>query len=126
MLSYEHINNQPSRLGEFSYFGEFGASDFAVAVTVISRTAGDITKTLVQGDVDKRGIRADRIKALAHGQQTTLQLQIASDAATRQAQLTAGTLTAKYGGLTKLFVGGGIALAVLMVAGGFAYKMATG
>jgi len=118
---YQNITAQPNRLGSFE---EFGGEASAIVNSLATATVG-VTQAIVGGKTSRIRARAGRDVALAQARAATEQAGIATRGATEQAAIDVERVRATYGTIAKLVVGVGASLAVLLIAGGFSYKLAT-
>ena len=117
---YQLITSQTNRLGSFE---GFGGEASAIVNSVTTATVG-VTRAIVGGQTARSRARAGRDVALAQALAATQQAGIATRGATKQAAIDVDRVKATYGTLAKLVLGVGVALSAVMIAGGFAYKLA--
>jgi len=118
-VSYESIQNQPSRLGEFA--GDVDAAISAIGVTIVGTTRA-ITEAKTMQVQAKYGWKTATLVAL----ENTKKLRISTKGASEQAKIDVLRVKATYGSITKLIIGGGAVFATLILAGAFAYSVAKG
>jgi hypothetical protein len=121
-MSYESLQSQPSRLGEFSNFG----GEASAIVGQISNTVASIVGTIATTGRDIKISKDGRIVAVHTATESTKKLDISTKGASEMARLDVQRVKATYGSLTKLIVGGGAVFATLLLAGAFAYSIAKG
>lgn len=118
-MSYESIQNQPSRLGEFA--GEVDA-----AIMAISTGAIGVTRAITESQTLRAQAKYGSRTAIAIAKSNTNKLRISARGATEQAKIDVLRVKATYGSITKLIIGGGAVFATLILAGAFAYSIAKG
>jgi len=118
-VSYESIQNQPGRLGEFA--GDVDAAFNAIGVAVVGTTRA-ITEAKTMQLQARYGSRT----AIAIALSNTKKLKISTKGASEQAKIDVLRVKATYGSITKLIIGGGAVFATLILAGAFAYSIAKG
>ena len=130
MSAYEHINNQPSRLGEFQLakgeraFGEFGElGDTDATIKAVGSIITSVVISVNQSATLRQQSRDRRKMAIQLSADSARKLGFQIKGATEQAAIEVEEVKAKYGSITKLILGVGGALAGLMLAGAFAYKL---
>ena len=135
MASYVNINSQPSRLGEFQLapgerffgdFGDFGASDAVAGINAVGNAVTNVVRAITQSESLKVQYKERRKIAIHLSTESRLKLGIQTKGATEQAAIDVERVKAKYGSITKLILGAGTVFAGVIIAGAFAYKLASG
>jgi len=125
-MSYESINNQPSRLGEFADFADFGqGGDVAAAINAVAGGIVGTTRAITEAKTLQTQSKDQRKVAIFVANENTKKLRISTSGASEQARIDIQRVKATYGSMTKLILGGGAVLAAIILTGAFAYSIAT-
>ena len=135
MASYEHTSNQHSRLGTFQLapgertlgeLGDFGQSDAVAGINAVGNALNGIVGSITRASVLKQQSKDRRKIALTVSVENTKKLGIQTKGAVEQAAIGVEKVKATYGSITKLVLGAGTVFAAVMIAGAFAYSLASG
>jgi len=118
-MSYESIQTQPSRLGEF-------AGDVDAAINAIGNAVVGTTRAITESQTLRAQAKYGSKTAISIAKSNTNKLRISTRGATEQAKIDVLRVKATYGSITKLIIGGGAVFATLILAGAFAYSIAKG
>lgn len=123
---YQTIYNQPKRLGNFEQFGEFG-QEVATSIAAVGNAVVGVTDAIVAGQTT-RAVSADQAKvAIVTQIEQTKQSAITTSAdvteATTGVAYQTQQIATKFSGITQMILIIGVALAGLMLAGAFSYKI---
>lgn len=135
MASYVNATSQPNRLGAFQLapgertfgeFGEFGQSDAVAGINAVGNAINGIVGSITRADVLKTQSKDRRRIALTVARENTKKLGIQTKGAVEQATIGVERIKATYGSITKLVLGAGAVFAAVIIAGAFAYSLASG
>lgn len=129
---YISMKNRPQRLGSlereprFGNLGDFGQSDTASGIisAIGSAVNGIVTsitnsKVLIAESKDKANV------AIITTEENTKKLQIATEGQVQEASIAVDQTTASYSGITKVVLGSGAVLAVVLIAAAYSYSIAS-
>jgi len=125
-MSYETLQSQPSRLGEFSgEFGEFG-DEISAAINAISTGAVGFIQAVEGGKTMRTQARWAGRVAITSAIEGTKKLGISTRGQVALAKQETEGIKVAYGSITKLILGAGAVLSGLLIAGAFAFSMVKG
>ena len=120
---YEHVSCQPNRLGK-AEFGEFGGEVSAVFDAIGQAVVG-VTRALTESKTARTRARSAKEIAVTQAIEATKQADIVARGAKEQAIIEVHKVKTTFGSISNLILGLGASLAVVMLSGGIAYKVAT-
>jgi len=122
-MAYERISQQTNRLGSWSGLGQ--AADASSYISAIGNAITGITDSIGRTKILTTQAKISGRVAITQSLESTKQLQISTKGQTDQAAIGVQRVTATYTSLSTLVFGAGIAAAVLLLSGGFAFRIAT-
>lgn len=138
MASYVTTNSQPNRLGafqlapgertfgEFGEFGEFGQSEATAIINAIGIAITGPVTAITRSKLLREQSKDRRKMAIVIAAENTKKLGIQTKGAVEQAAIGVERVKATYGSITKLVLGAGAVFSTVMIAGAFAYSLASG
>jgi hypothetical protein len=127
MSLYERIEQQSNRLGSFESdgtFGQSGGDQAAAIIDAVGRATIGVTSAITTSKTARTRAKYGSRVATTQALEATKQAAISARGATALAREDVRRVGTTYSTMAKLILGIGAALAVVIVSGGFAYKLA--
>lgn len=129
---YQHVKTQPGRLGRWetrstnglaglSGLGSSG-NDASGLITSIGNAINNITSTIVQGQVARKQISAERAIQITTQVEATKQLDITTKGITAQSAIEVQKIGTLYGSIANIILYTGGVLSLLLLVGGLTYS----
>ena len=125
---YQHINTQQGKLGRWenrrTTLGELGATDNAASgiITSIGNAINNITGTIVQGQVARKQISAERAIQITTQLEGTKRLDITTKGEVAQSAIEVQKIGTLYSSIGNIILYTGGVLSLLLLVGGLTYS----
>jgi hypothetical protein len=124
-MSYQQIQSQPSRLGEFA--GEFGStSDATAVINAIGTSVVGALQAIEGGRTLRKQASEEGKTARTSVIESTKKLAWTTKGQIGLAREQTENIKATYGSITKLVIGAGAVLSGLLIAGAVAFSLVKG